>query len=360
MHKLTTKHIRLKHHNKAFTIVELLIVIIVLAVIATLVIISYSGITSKAGVASLQSDLTSNSKKLKLYQAQYGSYPTSLDANNCPTAPIASTDPNYCLTKSGPSAIASYSGTTNTFSLMIARDAISYAVTSSTGPFEVISVTNGSAIQNVNSLNCPTARTRVVDARDNHTYWVQKLAGGKCWMLTNLGYAGGGTNTYGDVKTLTASPAATYTVAGYYTPSSTNFTTEPNDPSSATNGTGQYGYLYNWCAAMGGQATAACANATTPDVNPNISICPSGWRLPTALSSGDFGTLISAINAGSVWLYQLNGEWSNGFYGTGSYGTYWSSTQQISYMAYALQYTTFPSHYSGGKVNGFAVRCVAN
>jgi len=78
-----------------FTIVELLVVIVVVGILAAVTIVAYSGVTSKAVVASIQSDLTSSAQKLKLYYAEYGTYPQSLDGDNCPTAPTANS--RYCL-----------------------------------------------------------------------------------------------------------------------------------------------------------------------------------------------------------------------------------------------------------------------
>ena len=192
-------------------------------------------------------------------------------------------------------------------------------------------------------------------------------------MLTNLGYAGSGTNTYSDIKTLAngTGGSTTYTVASYYvTPSTTNYTTEPTAPSTSTDGNGQYGYLYNWCATMGGQATAACANATTPTPVTTTSICPSGWRLPTG-NGGEFGALNTAINGGltntdagligTPWLAQRGGFWSNGFGYQGSFGYYWSSTQYSATSAYYLYFNSTvvnPADYNS-KNYGFAVRCVA-
>ena len=49
---------------------------------------------------------------------------------------------------------------------------------------------------------------------------------------------------------------------------------------------------------MGGQNTAACAYSSTPVPNPNLNICPSGWRLPTGSSGGDFQILNTNINDG--------------------------------------------------------------
>jgi uncharacterized protein (TIGR02145 family) len=220
----------------------------------------------------------------------------------------------------------------------------------------------------------------VVDARDDHTYWAQKLADGKCWMLTNLAYAGGGNNAHNDVKAVTQSASGnSYTQPHYYIPAGANPTTQPADPSINTMGGGsgaerQYGYLYNYCAAMGGQTTMACANATTPVVDTNITICPAGWRLPTGTSTtGELPTLNNAINGGvtntdiglrTEWLAQRGSLWNSGFDGQGNYGRYWSSTPTPSSATSALNMyfsgtNVNPSH-SANKGYGFAVRCIAN
>ena len=212
-------------------------------------------------------------------------------------------------------------------------------------------------------------------------------------MLTNLAYAGGtsngGTNTYSDVinqgtgapgtpGTLnngTADSARTYTLAKYYIhPTNSNPTIDPTPPSTATDGgvataTRQFGYYYNYCAAMGGQNTAACANATTPAPIPTTNICPAGWRLPTGGSGGEFAGLNTAINGGLTdtdagllanGLFQRSGELGNGFSAQGISGTYWSSSQNGSDNARLLYF------YSGGayssstiKYAGFTVRCIA-
>ena len=169
----------------------------------------------------------------------------------------------------------------------------------------------------------------VRDARDNSTYWIQKLADGNCWMVTNLAYAGGGTNT----------------------------------------STRQYGYLYNWCAAMGGQSTAACANASTPVTIPTTNICPAGWRLPTS-NGGEFTVLNAAINSGSTssdagllsnGLFQRSGILNGTFNSEDSVGYYWSSSQSAD-NAFRLQLgvtSVNPASYSIYKYNGFSVRCIA-
>jgi len=59
---------RVKLALPAFTIVELLVVIVVIGILATITVVSYSGITNRAVIANVQSDLSNASKKLKIYQ----------------------------------------------------------------------------------------------------------------------------------------------------------------------------------------------------------------------------------------------------------------------------------------------------
>ena len=359
--------------SSGFTIVELLVVIVVIGILAAITVVSYTGISGRAKVAALQSDLSNAATQLKAFQATdaSGNYPT---ANVCPT-PGAT---EICLKTSSGNAYTTYTpnnvSNPKTFALTATNGTLLYQITNDSSPVAIVPPTDGSLIQTITSTNCPLTRIRAVDARDNHTYWVQKLADGKCWMQTNLGYAGGGTNTYSDTKTLTngTGGSSSYTVASYYvTPSTTNFTTEPTAPSTSTDGTGQYGYMYNSCGANGGQAgNGACSSTDSTAVNTTISICPAGWRLPTS-HGGEFTALNTAINGGltttytgligAPWLAQLSGNWLNGFNYQGSSGYYWSSTQDSATIAYSLSFSSTGVYQANNssKYFGFAVRCVA-
>ncbi len=114
-----------KHFN-GFTIVELLVVIVVIGILAAITIVSYSGISRRANIASLESDLSSNSKLLKMYYAEYGFYPTSIDGSNCPTAPTVNT--NYCLRPSKDTTLT-YISDGSTFKLIEKKSGISYYIT---------------------------------------------------------------------------------------------------------------------------------------------------------------------------------------------------------------------------------------
>ena len=369
------------HQTPAFTIVELLIVIVVIGILAAISIIAYNGINTKAAEASLQSDLTNASKQLGMIHAEQGGYPSSLPSDAKATKGNTfhydqlSSGSDYCLTatSSNSSAKAYYiSSTTGTVAeATTSNNCPGHPTGGSTGGGGG-SVAHGTLIQTITNANCPTDRVRAVDARDNHTYWVQKMPDDKCWMLTNLAYAGGGTNSYGDTKTLTEGTVNSYTTPHYYIPTGANPTSGTTDPSTATNGTGQYGYLYNFCAANGGQTgNGACSSSSDAPVNTSTSICPAGWRLPTGGSGGEFQQLttnaIGATNAAGattlqqVWLAQRGGYWYFGPNIQGSSGYYWSSSQGSVTAGFRLYFNSSGVNpaYTRNKVYGLSVRCVA-
>lgn len=107
---------------RGFTIVELLIVIVVIGILAAITIVAYNGIQNRAAAVSLQTDLSSASKTLKLYQADYGYYPTSIDATTyCPT-PV---DTKYCLKASTGNIFDNYSANNAVSPQTFTIDAIS-------------------------------------------------------------------------------------------------------------------------------------------------------------------------------------------------------------------------------------------
>ena len=371
-----------KESNRAFTIIELLIVIVIIGILVAITAVSYNGITKSAKESALKSELKQASTEVEVAKAKTGNPPANASSLTTPKNGTLTLSTNteqntWCLTITPNSP-----NNQNISNFNITSD--SGTISEGGCPF-----TSGAPIQTATKSNCPATRAMAVDQRDKRTYWVQKL-GNDCWMLTNLAYAGGtsngGSNTYNDVinqgtgapgtpkGTLsngTADTATTYTEAKYYIPPGANPTTDPTPPSTSTNGTGQYGYLYNWCAAMGGQDTAACANATTPAPVPTTNICPAGWRLPTGGAGGEFEVMNNIVYTGKTdsdssiigapGLFQRSGYWYGSFYGQGFGGYYWSSTQNSATYAYGLSFgSTFvsPANYYG-KLVARAVRCVA-
>ena len=302
--------------SRGFTIIELLIVIVIIGILVAITAVSFGGITKQAKESALKSELKRISTSLELHKAKNGTYPTSLATAIPPIANPTNANITYAPLNNGTSYSLTATDTSNP-SISLVQTPTTTAQSAS------------SPIQTVTKANCSTTRTMVRDARDNSTYWIQKLADGNCWMLTNLAYAGGGTNT----------------------------------------STRQYGYLYNWCAAMGGQNTAACANATTPAPIPTTNICPDGWRLPTGGSGGEFTALNNAINSGSTssdagllsnGLSQRSGFWGGAFSEQTGRGLYWSSTTSVASDSYRFNfYSTYVGPAGRGKYYSFAIRCVA-
>jgi len=111
---------KFKKIQSAFTLAELLIVIVIIGILASLVLASYAGITERANNASLAFDLKNASTKLKAYNAVYGSYPASLAANGCPVASGSlPADNNYCVKTTASNSVYNYTSSAQTFSLIL-------------------------------------------------------------------------------------------------------------------------------------------------------------------------------------------------------------------------------------------------
>jgi prepilin-type N-terminal cleavage/methylation domain-containing protein len=127
---------------RGFTIVELLVVIVVIGVLAAISVVSYFGISQKASVATVQSDLNNASKQLGLYSVEHGSYPTNLDNDNCPILPVIDND--YCIKLSGSNSL-SYRGSYSSYNLVVAGGGNYYKITNDSGISAVDSLEYGLA-----------------------------------------------------------------------------------------------------------------------------------------------------------------------------------------------------------------------
>jgi general secretion pathway protein G len=67
-----------KYRQSAFTIVELLIVIVVIAILATISIVAYRGIQQRANDTRRTSDIAAIAKALDLYYVTENQYPASI------------------------------------------------------------------------------------------------------------------------------------------------------------------------------------------------------------------------------------------------------------------------------------------
>jgi uncharacterized protein (TIGR02145 family) len=194
-------------------------------------------------------------------------------------------------------------------------------------------------------------------------------------MLTNLAYGGNGASTYGDNITsgLTVvagsnKPSATFDTGQIITGAGgTAYTTSV--PSTTSGSGGQYGYLYNWCAAMGGTTknNKACtkSNVAPTGYLTDVSVCPKNWRMPTngELSSVYYSLGSTLSKMTTTWLGVYSG-WYRGavqsFEYQGTSGRYWSSTTLNAEYAHYTQFsgtTIYPGSNTYRSFNQ-AVRCV--
>jgi prepilin-type N-terminal cleavage/methylation domain-containing protein len=135
--------------NSAFTIVELLVVIVIIGILAAITIVSYTGISQKATTSALKADLAVASQKLKMYYTLYESYPTALNESNCPTAPEP--DNKYCLPNSDGNELTYSSVAPSIFHLTNTKGNTTYSATDSSGP--TIAMTSSTE---ANGNFCPT------------------------------------------------------------------------------------------------------------------------------------------------------------------------------------------------------------
>ena len=240
----------------------------------------------------------------------------------------------------------------------------------------------------------------LTDTRNNQTYRIKKMQDEKCWMIDNMKYTGEGitisnvdsttgitynndSGKYNTVDGTDTESTANSDKAFYNNPMSVSYCYGDSIQSSYT----KCGYLYNWYAATAGTGTY---DTSTNGTNVSGSICPTGWRLPSAMSDGstatgngtsytaaDFAVLNASMNAGSLttgstsnyptgWQYSgawsgvFSGYWTYVFFGQGANGYYWSSTASSSANARNLGFTSpyvYPG-YNNNKYLSSAVRCV--
>lgn len=170
--------------NSAFTIVELLIVIVIIGILASIIVVSYIGMSQKAIVAAIQSDLSSASKQIKLFRAMSAedNYPT---ANVCP-----SPGPTEICLKSSNGNVYSYTSNNlanpKSFNLTATNGDIAYIVTENAPPRPV-----------VESAIASTFMVAVGGIDNDEGYHVvQSLDGGYFMSGTTYSFGGGNQDVF--------------------------------------------------------------------------------------------------------------------------------------------------------------------
>lgn len=183
------------------------------------------------------------------------------------------------------------------------------------------------------------------DSRDGKVY-DQVQIGTQCWMAENLDYS-----TTGSFTPSTSGQSATGTQKYCYN----------DNPSNCS----IYGGLYSWGEMMNGSLSCNGTGSSQPEcTTPIQGVCPSGWHIPSHYewvlleknvgsdpgafpydisTTGNLGTdeggnlkqsgtsLWTTPNTGATNSSGFNalpgGRYSGGFFGIGTYGNWWSTTE---------------------------------
>jgi prepilin-type N-terminal cleavage/methylation domain-containing protein len=210
MHKLSTiYHLRATTHNSAFTIVELppslkfrraslvpnnnvkqgftivelLVVIVVIGILAAITIVSYTGISNKATVASLQADLSSASKLLKLDQVINSNYPASLASANSGKGIAPSSGTSY------DQYIYNNNSSPQSFCITATKNSTSYKITNNSAPTLGTCQTSGIVTDGL-ILNLDAGNTASYPSPFDSTSWTDLSGSNNHGTLMNgVGYS---------------------------------------------------------------------------------------------------------------------------------------------------------------------------
>lgn len=158
-----------RSHQRGFTIVELLIVIVVIAILAALSYVGFTNMQDGARLATAQSDFSNTRKSLMLFKAEKGAYPK--DASELSSA-------NLRVTKSVYGPVSGYGN-------------LVYCLNTSTDEFAFMGrLLNGSAtvhvtstgdIQTTNQMTSYAIVCGLVGATESDRYVIIGLSGSGTW-----------------------------------------------------------------------------------------------------------------------------------------------------------------------------------
>lgn len=170
------------NEREGFTIVELLVVIVVIGILAAITIVAYSGISNRAKVSALQSDLSNGSNQLKLFQVDNSNYPATI-STNCVTQ--SDTTTNKCIKASSGNTYSDYQtdNTSNPQSFCLTStnsSGVSYRTTDNSTP----------TIGNCSRTSC-LAILNASESTGSGIYWI-KSAGTYLRVYCDMVTSGGG------------------------------------------------------------------------------------------------------------------------------------------------------------------------
>ena len=204
--------------------------------------------------------------------------------------------------------------------------------------------------------------TTLVDKRDNQQYTVYR------WPST--GTAGTDYPTGMAGYTIMTKDLSLGYVTGDSVTKGANLTLTTNDSASAGTITARTG-TGNWSTTNSDDNLQYIngTNATYYSYGAAQKVCPKGWRPPTRTEYDNIATFMGGSNStgsakirGASYNFVYGGLfYSGGWYNVGSYGYYWSSTQNSSTYGLNLDFGSSNLVVNGSSKNtGMSVRCVSS
>jgi len=314
--------------KRAFTIVELLIVIVTIGILSGIIFATYTGINRKAITATVKSDLSNGVVVLKLHNADYGIYPITLDVDNCPAVP--NPDTRYCLRHSAGNTI-SYTGVNQTFALTVTNTStgISYQVNelgdvtmvssilSPLTPSVAVALDGNNVQAIINPISCPSGvpqygiRNRINDGSwSNYSAWSTDLTSSQTANEDTMYIYQAQARCYTDASTY-SSPIES-TEAAFAKPLAAPEAPVVTSNDADTNTT------WSW-------PTVICAIGTA-SYRYDYTISPSGydsdWTSNGTDNSASFTTTMSGQTYVVTVQAKCNGAYSNGEWSTSGSDSY--------------------------------------
>ena len=158
MSPLNSKPQRQTGTSQAFTIIELLIVIVIIGILVAITAVSYNGVSKSAKESALKSELKQASTEVEIAKAKTGNPPANASSLTTPkngTLTLSTIGQNtWCLTITPNSP-----NNQNIPNFNMIND--SGVIFEGNCPL---------VMQEVSKQDCPSVRTMVIDSRDRSTY----------------------------------------------------------------------------------------------------------------------------------------------------------------------------------------------